>query len=390
MPLVCVVLSAMMFQDVSLCEAWQRADSDETRSACLVAMTRHPGPITAVFLEQKYRELTAGRKKGRGLKPQVELLTALRRIQGHDDPLQILVHLPEKVESVFPHLPEFQVSLINFDQLEEDIVFTEGGDYRSGRQARWRFRVVDAKGQVIPVKPLPGLISEGGGLVSNGLLEPGDTWETLLPMSKFSELIPGDYTVVVEYHDRARIADQDDTKALLVCRSEPFTLHVQPRVVDITKADRQEAAAAIAALPKEGSGPVLISVGRYDTSSHKFIPPDSAAGRLLTLGWRAVPTLLDALEDKTASEVRRAWLFAMLHSITGWNNPLYKSVLAGYRYQSRGWSVVGGRGGNIYPMGLGSGHSESSTGGKIDKAAQEKFAREWLAFRDYFVVRERR
>jgi hypothetical protein len=83
-------------------------------------------------------------------------------------------------------------------------------------------------------------------------------------------------------------------------------------------------------------------------------------------------------------------VFAVLHSITGWNDPRHENgVLAEYESRGRGWVVSGGLNGKGYAMGLGSGGISSMRGGKFDGAAQKAFATEWKVFRDYIVVREK-
>jgi hypothetical protein len=295
--------------------------------------------------------------------------------------------VPDEVESIFPHLPMIDAALVNRDPQELPVIFKEGGDYRSGRQDRWRFEVRDARGQVVPVKQHWGIV-EGGGLSRTGALKHEESWGTALPMRKFIDLPPGDYTVVVQYHDRESISDLTNTAGLIVCRSEPFKLHVQPRVIDVTKKDRAAAREAVAALSDKG--PVQILEGRYGAGAHDFIRRDSAAARLLALGWRAVPVLLDALDDEKTTDQRRAWVFAVLFSITGWNDPRHEhGVLAAYESRSGGWVVSGGRDAKTDAMGLGLGGRSSMSGGKFKAAAQEAFAKEWKAVREFIVVREK-
>ena len=220
-----------------------------------------------------------------------------------------------------------------------------------------------------------------------GVLKAEESWETALAMRNFMDLPPGDYTVVVQYHDEQTISTHSDTAGLVVCSSEPFKLHVQPRVIDLTAVDRDAAKAAAAALADDG--PVSILEGPYGKGTHKFIAPDSAVGRLLALGWPAVPALLDVLDDDKLTDQRRAWVFAVLFSITGWNDPRDESgVLAAYESRGGGWAVTGGRNGKVYAMGLGGGGS-SMSGGKFDAKTQREFAKKWQAVREYIVVRKK-
>lgn len=377
--------------DLELCAACARNDQGHVPTEYLLELVRRKGPVVVKFLEQKYDEFLDVQRRandiGRSRRSSVALLTALRRAQGKPDPLPIVVNGPDEMESIFPNLPTLDAALVNRDFQKKRITFTDGGDYRSGRQDRWRLNVRDSKGNIIPVKAYEGII-EGGGLSHMGVLKSGESWDTVIPMRKFIELPPGDYTVTVEYHDDLTISGYAHTAGLLVCRSEPFKLHVQPRVIDVTKKDREAAKAAVAALGDKG--PVFVLDGTYGKDDHDFIKPDSAAGKLLALGWRAVPALLDEL-DRDLTPQRRAWVFAMLFSITSWNDPYPVSgVLGECKLRGRGWAVSGGRNGKVYAMGLG-----SSSGvmvlrsDQLDEAAQKEFATKWKTARDYIVVREK-
>lgn len=378
-----------MVSDAGLCVAFDRASSLEERNRCLVKMVRRGSPLIIAFLSQRHREFrsaTNDRRKGES-RTDVELLTALCRAQGKPDPLPIVARAAgSELESVFPNLPTIDAALVNRDIQESPITFKEGGDYRSGRQERWRFEVRDSRGKVRPVRPR--LSGTGGGIYRVGTLQYGESWKTVLSMRKFMELPPGDYTVVVEYHDEKTISDLPDTAGLIVCRSEPFKLHIQPRVIDLVNADHASAREAVALLGDTRR--VGILEGPYGKDAHSFIPPDSAAGKLLALGWRAVPALLDALDEKELSSERRAWIFAMLFSITGCNDPRDRDgVLAGFESREGTWVVTGSRGDTGGIAGLGLGGSQSMSGGKFKAEAQTAFAKEWKAFRDCIVVREK-
>ncbi len=389
---VCLVpLCLAPLTDVVLCAGYDRARTAGGRARCLVEMSRRGGPVVDTFLTRKHDELLAAQRgngnRNRRDESNVELLTALRRAQGKPDPLPVVVSGADELEAIFPNLPVFEAALVNCDVQKLPVTFKEGGDYRSGRQDRWRFDVRDAKSKPMPVKQHSGII-EGGGLYHMSVLKHEESWETVLPMRKFIHLPPGDYTVVIQYHDDETISGRPRTEELVVCRSEPIKLHLQPRVIDVTGKDREAAKAAAAALGEKG--PVRILEGTYGKDAHDFVGPDSAAGKLLALGWRAVPALLDALEDDKAAPQRCAWTFAVLYSITGWNDPRDEDgVLAEYESRGGGWAVLGGRSGKGYAMGLGLGGTSSMRGGKFDGAAQKALSGEWKAFREYIVVREK-
>jgi hypothetical protein len=141
-------------------------------------------------------------------------------------------------ECIFPSLPQFEAALTNVDPKRECQI-KPGGDYRSGRQARWRFDVRDERGRPVRVKGPPSPI--GGGRLAIATLKAGEFWSTVLSMDRYIDLDPGDYTVRIQYHESQRIADLESVGHLAVLQSEPFPLHVQPRVIDLTRQDREEA-----------------------------------------------------------------------------------------------------------------------------------------------------
>jgi tetratricopeptide (TPR) repeat protein len=348
------------------------------REAYFTEMIRRRGKQVETFLEEG--------KPSRNL----ERLTALRRVQKKPDPLEVQVRGNYDREAIFPRLPHFAVALANVDKEETPVRFTEGGDYRSGRQARWRFEVRDGKGKLLAIEDsdIPGSM-EGGGLFVEGTLKHEETWDTTLDMNRFAQPPPGDYVVRILYHDHQTIADLPHVFGLIVCRSEPIRLHVQPRVIDRTRQEREDAARWVAKLDDKAT-PLMLVGTEYGKHVHKLIPPDTPPGKLFTLGWKAVPTLLDELDREKITPGRRSWTLALLYSITGWNCPRGENgVLASYEYLEGRWQIMGGRNGRMSGGGTGFTSGGSSHGGKIDEAKQRSFAKRWQDFRDYIVVRER-
>jgi hypothetical protein len=188
---------------------------------------------------------------------------------------------------------------------------------------------------------------------------------------------PGVYTVRVLYHNHVTIAD-DRIAGLIVFESKPFRLKVvkaPKKVIALEPGDRERARTALAALDEKG--PIRVVIDDYGPEYHSFIPPDSPAGRLHDLGWRAVPTLLETLRDEKLRPGRRAWVVGLLYGITRAPEmnpfgitPDWDNMVAGYRYH-RGTE------------------DGSSSGGKIDVEQQKKLAAAWLRFgNEYLDVRE--
>jgi hypothetical protein len=208
-------------------------------------------------------------------------------------------------------------------------------------------------------------------------------------MSKYIDLEPGDYVLHIQYHDTATIADMESTGALDVLQSDGIRLHVQPRVIDLARKEKDEARLSVAAL--DGKMPLRILVGSYGSEAHDFIKPDSPAGRVLALRWKAVPALLEALADDKLTPEKRGWILSLLFSITGRQDPRWPNgVLIRYQWREEGWRLAGGLDGKQTSAGFGFGGTGWSWGwGDIDVARQREFAKQWRAFQDHIVVRER-
>ncbi len=155
-----------------------------------------------------------------------ELVTALRRIEGEHDPLQIFVEGAPMITCRAASLPTVHVTIRNVDAAGAAIGFQRGGDDRSGRPARWRFDVRDQRGHCHPIKQLRS--DMGGGISVFDVLKYGECYETDLDINKFLEpLPPGRYRVVVQYHNSHTIADDEDASNRIMSVSEPFELIVR-------------------------------------------------------------------------------------------------------------------------------------------------------------------
>ncbi len=134
-------------------------------------------------------------------------------------------------------------------------------------------------------------------------------------------------------------------------------------------------------------------MGSYTSHAHDFVKPDTPPGKLLALRWKAVPALLDGLADEKLTPKKRAWVLALLFSITGRNDPRgAEGVLGSYSDREAGWQVWGGVGGKAEAGGFGGsedGHVWDLFGRGIDAKKQRIFAERWRAFKDFIVVRER-
>ncbi|MBT6155586.1 MAG: hypothetical protein HOH82_13085 [Planctomycetaceae bacterium] len=246
----------------------------------------------------------------------LEMLTEHRRIQKKPDPLKIVVSSPDDLTANITPLPTFDVALVSADVEKTPLWITEGGDYRSTRLARWRFEVKDEEGHILPQRESPSVI--GGGMYTCGFLLHGEKWETSLPMGDYVDIPkPGQYTVRILYHDSVTIADITDKNALedlIVFASEPFQLTLAKRPIQLRENSRQRTRLLIEKLDETEMVKIIRS--GYSEDYYKFIVPGSPQGELLTMGWQAVPQLIDALRDNELSARKRVHLFSLLHGIT--------------------------------------------------------------------------
>ncbi len=157
----------------------------------------------------------------------LELATALRRFDGHPDPLRIFLSgATSPIECKSSQLPIVQASIRNVDSAGAAVGFREGGDYRSGREARWRLEVCDDDGQRWPIKP--DRWREGTGIFHFRVLHVGESYQTTLDMNQYvGPLPPGRYRVVVQYHNSFAIANNESMENRIVSSSEPFELVVR-------------------------------------------------------------------------------------------------------------------------------------------------------------------
>jgi len=298
----------------------------------------------------------------------LEALTKLRREQKKRDPITVEVVIPKDLHATTRELPVFDVALKNVDEDKAAVTMMKGGDYRSGRLARWQFEVHDSKGNLLPKGHWDAMM--GGGIVTTGQLAFGEEWKVKLPMENYVQIkVPGQYTVRILYHGTESIADKDQSELqnLVLCSSKEFKMTVGrpvPKVVEVPAGSRERAKALVSALSDEG--PIRLICGDYVESLNSFMDPKSPEGQLTKMGKDAIPGLLDALRDEKLSFHRRGWVLGLLYYFTGERdlNPFaWRSDMDGltpaYEVRGIGCSATGG-------------------GGDPNPAGQRKFTQEWL------------
>ena len=158
------------------------------------------------------------------------LLTALRRAQGKPDPLEIEVELNSTQAEVHGNtgfvIPAVQVKLKNVDQ--ELIRVTRGGDYRSGRQTRWRVQLTDHRGERVADSNFP-LFGPGGGISSFGVLKPGEVYENhgLLDARWYLKSPQSRRYQLQVFYGETEIALEEKLDGLVVWKSKPIEVLVE-------------------------------------------------------------------------------------------------------------------------------------------------------------------
>ena len=350
---------------------------------CLAEIARRGGMQWEAFLKETFDALMEAKVKRHetskeldsGSNFNLELLTALRRVSKQPDPLQIFIDEPKELTGMGSSMPNLRVRIQNVDIEKNGVGFTIGGNYRSGRQARWRIVVEDKNGKVIPVRAINSFA--GGGMFGRGVLGHEETWETSLSIRSFIEVpAPGKYKLTVLYHNTQTIVDAANVDGLIFSKSKPVPFTIKPLTITRSTAEREIAEKLVAEL--DGKKKPKIVAGTYGEWAHKLVSPDSPAGKLLKMGLPAVPTVIESLHDKAITAKKRAWLFGVLFSLTGENDPRIGSVLGSYKYAENGWQIWGGRTGDQPSGGFSSGTSGSVYSfGAIESQAQEELVKKW-------------
>jgi len=277
----------------------------------------------------------------------LELLMALRRSQKRPDPLTIRIGVEEgKVIKCDPlTLPTIKCTLENVDSEKQSISFQFGGNYRSGRQTRFRVELRNTAGELLPRKLQYGIIN-GGGISRSGELEFGRKWETKINLQAFVDFPkPGKYDAEIMYHDQNTIAFADDVNGLIVAKSRKFEIEILTVEITVTKAQQSKVLLWISEI--DGRSKQKIIAGSYGEWAHEFVPPDSPSGKILTMGLAAVPVLIDQLEREESTQMR-AIILGFLFSSTGQFDPRgckltrFGSPIGDYQCQEGSWAVFGG------------------------------------------------
>ncbi|MCA9264525.1 MAG: hypothetical protein KDA60_11775, partial [Planctomycetales bacterium] len=160
-------------------------------------------------------------------------------------------------------------------------------------------------GTLVPPQNRYGFVVIGGGQSYQRPLGPGETWNTTLDVRRFiATPLPGRYTVQILYHNTRTIANESDITGLIVTKSKSFPMTVTKHAIELTPSDQRAAKALIEKLPEDAA--LKVVAGSYGPWAHQFVPPDSTAGRLLSMRMKGVPAMVDALDSNNVSANQRA------------------------------------------------------------------------------------
>lgn len=257
-----------------------------------------------------------------------DVLIAWRRALGQADPLRIdITTKPIRLAREKLSLP---IIVKNVDG--EQAVYLQKCD---ADQIDPRFRIVLKDGQ--------GNQSKKNSYFSAALartdvkLNPGEGWETKLQVRDYIEVPPpGKYEVQVQFNNRCAISSFQSVDGLVLCQSDPLELIIDKTKVETTIAVGAEVRRLVADL--DGTQPLKIVAGTYGKWAHATIGPDSPEGKLLLLGAAAVPPLVEIVQDEKLNADKRAWLFGLLYTLTGDNDPRRELfTLGSYTYVQGPW-----------------------------------------------------
>jgi hypothetical protein len=201
---------------------------------CLTEMARRE---MVAELQARYEQTLKSDSQQGGGPANAHVLTALRRAQGKPDPLEVQFEVVDGIGNVDGDaasqgapitFPGIQITLVNVD--EGPISVTRGGDYRSGRQTRYRVHLTDERGERIRDSNWPQF-GMGGGISSFGPLPSGEKIEGHTPLDARSYVKsppPGRYQLQVVYAEQ-EIAGDPDLAGLIVWQSQPVKVQVTNR-----------------------------------------------------------------------------------------------------------------------------------------------------------------
>jgi len=301
-------------------------DAGNSREEMLCEMVRRGGPQWERYVAEQLAALRADKDSShRHAVGELELLTALRRLQHRADPLTLLIKPESTLDVCFPDAPVIAFEWKNVDVASEPFVTARGGSYRSGRFSRCSVEALDGQGRKLPPRGWDN--GFGGGMFRNEPLVHGESFPGRLPLGDFVAFdAPGEYRVRIHYHDRQDLDSLTSLPGRIVSGSEEFLVHILPREISLTKGRMDDARRWIRQIDTTKTIP-LVS-GHWHADMRFISEVGGPEDQLFRAGLEAVPALLEALEDEAVDLERRGWALGMLWNILGVERPQMRTLAA--------------------------------------------------------------
>ncbi len=360
--------------DSELAQALDQVASGWPRGAkdlCLTEIIRRKGPYWEKSLTERFvgKSPTTAPQVPVHSSDSISTLTALRRLQGKSDPLMILVEGKAEIHCSIAEPLEIMANLTNLDSEKTPVQFVTGGDYRgAGRSNRWRLDVTDSDGHLLPEIQTPDM----GGFFGGEHLAFGESLPNRIRVGSYVQIDhPGTYTMVALYHPEIEIGCTASDEGLICVRSIPIRITVDPVNIESSDAEQAKCAALIKKLP--GKGAIKVVTGGYDPRTPDYFGNDTVEAQLAVMQWTAVPQLIRAANADGLNPTQRAWVLALLYTITDLNNPTQADgVLGPFNSRPNGWTALRLPDGKIITD-----ESSSGDGKPIDEKLQREFAKLW-------------
>jgi hypothetical protein len=155
----------------------------------------------------------------------MQLVTALRRLDHQPDPLRIKMKGSDAIETRGSALPSIHVSVQNIDAAGLTLGLWQASDDDSGRPSCWRLDLKDEKSRAVRQKS-PFLHKSYLAVSYNfRTLEPRQQSGWILDLNEyFDTLPPGRYRLTLHYDNEGFIAKRGDSSDGITFTSEPFQL----------------------------------------------------------------------------------------------------------------------------------------------------------------------
>lgn len=208
------------------------------------------------------------------------------------------------------------------------------------------------------------------------MLGPGESIPIRLDLGAYVRFPgPGEYEVRVLYHDEHDIADDPHVDGRVLAHSAPIIVRLAPWLIRMSRAELEDLLAALFAL--DTSRPVLLVAETWRPGLAFAGEPTSPADVLFRGGHRAVPLLLDRLQEPDLDVAERGWIFGMLWNTTGLIFPTEGAI--GSRLGVQAWPTIAGAGSAESPGGR-------RRAGGVWPSAQRDLAESWSAIRPWIEL----